>query len=75
VKGHQAARLRRNSARKVKGAKTAKAIFECGDSALAVNVHGQSIRIKFQRFSSQPFLMPSFRPPPSCAKRTVATPL
>jgi hypothetical protein len=32
MKGHHAAKLRRNSARKVKGAETAKTISECGDS-------------------------------------------
>jgi hypothetical protein len=32
MKGHQAAKLRRNSARKVKGAETAKTISECDDS-------------------------------------------
>jgi hypothetical protein len=42
MKGHQAAKFGRNSARKVKGAKTAKTISECGDSALAVDVHGKA---------------------------------
>jgi hypothetical protein len=32
MKGHHAAKLRRNSARKVKGAETTKTISECGDA-------------------------------------------